>query len=111
MDAEITKDDTEEYIRYTKMLWDEITRQYATPSVGLADIDVPDKIKETMEAAIFSQVNIQVFSQVVETFYKWLTHDDPWTGHKAKLREEEPSVLLPFTVGPENEQETSNTTH
>lgn len=95
MSNEVTREDIEEYIHYTKMLYDEIQRQFLSSKVVLEKTDAMDNVKDAISGAlVINSVVEKVFSNTVEQLYTWLTHDCYFTGHKATFKETPISSFL-----------------
>lgn len=92
-DIKITKDDIEEYILYSRMLYDEIQRQFTKAEVKDGDENIDDKITDSIVKTMYYQVIEEVYHNLLENFYTWLSHDCVFTGHKAKFHYEEPVFL------------------
>lgn len=84
--GEITREDIESYIQYTKMLWDDIRDKFT----GNVKVEETDAMK-MLQSGIFdninnNQVQTTVFNSLIEPFSAWVTHDCIFTGHKANFK-------------------------
>lgn len=80
--GDVTIEDIESYIQYTKMLWDEIRDKFT----GHVKIEETDAMK-MLQSGIFdninnNQVQTTVFNSLIEPFSLWMMHDCVFTGHK-----------------------------
>lgn len=85
-----TEADLEAYIQYTHRLWEMIQNQYSLATPKLVSSDPLEHYADAIASAI-TQVQGQVFVNMLEQFTFWMQHDCPLTGHKTPFPSEIPS--------------------
>lgn len=85
-----SEEDLEAYIQYTYKLWNMIQSQYSLSTPKLVSSDPLEQYANAIASAM-TQIQGQVFVNMLEPFASWMRHDCSLTGHKTPFASEDPT--------------------